>query len=68
MNTTLRDILRGLLAVLVLFLTAIDDLVTAVLGTGPVVPRARRLAWVIAGEYRAGRASATTIPPDLGER
>lgn len=51
-------VLRGLLAVLALVATAMDALVTALLGTAPLTPRLRRAGRVLADEYRAGHAGA----------
>ncbi|MEU9019978.1 hypothetical protein [Actinomadura sp. NPDC048394] len=49
---------RGVLAVLSLLATALDALVTALLGTAPLAPRLCRAGRVLADEYRAGRAGA----------
>ncbi len=54
----LGPVLRGLLAVLAMVATAVDALVTAVLGTAPLAPRLRRAGRVLADEYRAGHAGA----------
>ncbi len=52
---TLAEVLRGLLAVLVLLLTGLDALLTALVGIRPLAPILTRLGHVIADEYRAGR-------------
>lgn len=62
-----RSILRGLLGVAVLLLTAIDALVTAVLGWAPLTPKLREIRQVIADEYRAashGAVDADVIGED----
>jgi hypothetical protein len=64
----LRAALRGIATVLRLFVTAVDALVTAALGKGPLVPLAHRLGHVIAGEYRAGRAGAIDVDADREAR
>lgn len=51
-------ILRGVLAVLLLIVTALDALLTALLGTAPLAPKARRLGRAVADEYRAAAAGA----------
>jgi hypothetical protein len=48
------DILRGCWAVVLLFLTALDALVTALMGIAPLTPRLREMRHVISDEYRAG--------------
>jgi hypothetical protein len=53
-------VLRGLWAVLVLMLTAVDELVTALIGLAPLTPRLRELAQVIANEYRTGAAGVVS--------
>ena len=53
-----RPVLRGCWAVVVLVATAVDALITAVLGVAPLTPRLRTLRQVLADEYRAGRAGA----------
>lgn len=55
---------RGLLAVVMLLITAVDDLVTAVIGCGPLIPRMRRLSTVIADEYRAGAEGWVEVEVD----
>ncbi len=45
---------RGLWAVVVLLLTALDALITALLGWAPFTPKLRQIGHVIADEYRAG--------------
>ncbi|WP_344247302.1 hypothetical protein [Actinocorallia libanotica] len=45
----------GLRAVLLLLLTGIDALLTALIGIRPLAPALSRLGHVIADEYRAGR-------------
>lgn len=59
----LWSVLRGCVAVLVLVLTALDALVTAVLGVSPVTPVLSRLRHVIADEYRAARMGAVNAEP-----
>lgn len=62
-----RSVLRGLLGVVVLFLTALDALVTAVLGWAPLTPKLREIRQVIADEYRAashGAVDADVIGED----
>lgn len=61
------SVLRGLLGVVVLFLTALDALVTAVLGWAPLTPKLREIRQVIADEYRAashGAVDADVIGED----
>jgi hypothetical protein len=48
------DIVRGCCAVVLLFLTALDALVTALLGIAPLTPRLREMRHVISDEYQAG--------------
>lgn len=50
----LEEALRGLWAVIVLVLTGVDALVTAVIGIRPLTPVLSRIGHVIADEYRAG--------------
>ncbi|REE96641.1 hypothetical protein [Thermomonospora umbrina] len=54
----MRPVLRGLLAVALLLVTAVDALLTALIGVRPLVPLLRSLAAVLADEYRAGRVGA----------
>ncbi|TDC55586.1 hypothetical protein E1281_11675 [Actinomadura sp. KC345] len=54
----LGPVVRGLLAVLALLATAVDALVTALLGTAPLAPRLHRAGRIVADEYRAGHAGA----------
>lgn len=49
-----REVLRGCWAVALLLLTALDALITAVLGIRPLAPLAARLGRALADEYRAG--------------
>ncbi|MFB4307024.1 hypothetical protein [Actinomadura sp. GTD37] len=49
-----RSAFRGLLAVAVLLLTALDEVATALLGLPALTPRLRRWWGAIADEYRAG--------------
>jgi hypothetical protein len=58
-------VLRGLLAVAVLLLTAVDELVTAAIGIRPLTPVLRETWQVITDEYRAGAIGA--IDADLVE-
>jgi len=51
-------VLRGLLAVAVMLLTALDEVVTALLGMPALTPRLRYWSRVIADEYRIGAAGA----------
>lgn len=51
-------VLRGLLAVLVLLLTALDALVTAVIGIPPVTLALRKARRAISDEYRRGYDNA----------
>jgi hypothetical protein len=50
----LGEVLRGCWSVLVLVLTALDALLTALVGIGPLTPKLRELRHVIADQYRAG--------------
>lgn len=60
-----RPMVAGLLAVLALFLTALDDLLAAVAGARPLRFEARELAEVIAETYRrAGAVDADVIEDD----
>jgi len=52
---TLAEVLDGLRAVVILLLTALDALLTALLGIRPLSPCLVHLGHVIADEYRAGR-------------
>ncbi|MEU9832728.1 hypothetical protein AB0D67_14490 [Streptosporangium sp. NPDC048047] len=54
----LRGAVRGALAVLMLLLTAADAWLTALLGLPPITPVLRRLAVVIADEWRTAAAGA----------
>jgi hypothetical protein len=49
-----HEVLRGVRAVVVLLLTALDALVTAVLGIRPLAPVIARLGHALVDEYRAG--------------
>ena len=67
----LEAVLRGCWAVLVLFLTAVDELVTALLGIRPLTPLLRKAGHVVADEYRAGQhgwIDAEVIDPDNPDR
>lgn len=68
LSTRLLMVARGLWAVLLLLLSAIAALSSAVVGFPP--GRARALGHVIADEYRAGRAGAVdaTVVEDGDDR
>lgn len=57
----LSPVAYGLLAVLALVASAVDALVTALLGVAPLGPRLRRAGRVLADEYRAGHAGAVDV-------
>jgi hypothetical protein len=54
----LRAFLRGVWAVLVLFVTAADALFTALVGIAPLAPKFRQIGLVIAEQYRVGCSGA----------
>ncbi len=53
----IRTVLRVLLCLLVLLVTAADAWLTALVGLPPLIPRVRRLAALVAAEYRACAAN-----------
>lgn len=52
---TVAEALLGMWAVLLLILTGIEALLTALIGIRPLSPVVARLGHVLADEYRAGR-------------
>lgn len=55
---SLRDIARGVWFVLVLLATAVDSLLTALIGVPPLAWFARRIGHALADEYRRGYHNA----------
>ncbi len=64
-TTSTRRVLRGLVAVLVLLISAVDALVTAAVGLPPIAWCVRRFAAVVRDAYRLGRFGPPSTCTDL---
>jgi hypothetical protein len=62
---SLRGVLRGLAAVLVLFTSAADHYLTALAGIPPIAWCTRQVAGVIRDAYRAGRFGPPSTRTDI---
>ena len=61
---TVAEALRGMWAVLLLILTGIEALFTALIGIRPISPVLVQLGHVMADEYRAGRHGYVDVSDD----
>lgn len=62
---SLRGVLRGLTAVLVLFTSAADHYLTALAGIPPIAWCTRQVAGVIRDAYRSGRFGPPSTRTDI---